>query len=43
MWDLKKKDTNEVFTKYKQTHTHRKQIYSAKGGSGGRAKFEGCN
>ena len=33
MWDLKKKDTNNLYTK--QTHRHRKQTYGYQRGKGG--------
>ena len=35
MWDLKN-DTNEFFTKQRQTHRHRKQTYGFQRGKVGR-------
>ena len=38
MWNLKY-DANELITKQKQTHRHRKQTYGCQGGKRGRDKL----
>ena len=39
MWNLQKRIQMNLFTKQKQTHRHRKQIYGYQRGKGGRDKL----